>query len=123
MAEDLSKKRPAELREHALSPELGYDTIDAIDEMVRRFEEVDNCICWGVDCVHQAKELDKSYSEHQQLRARLDGREAVLLECVNRLGQYVGMCRCPGKACVEACDECDKTQAIINGVRSLLARK
>jgi hypothetical protein len=30
--------------------------------MERRLEEVDNVICWGVDCVHQAKELDKSYS-------------------------------------------------------------
>jgi hypothetical protein len=61
---DLSKKHPAELREYALSPETSADAIAALDEMVRRLEAVDNCICCGVDCVHQAKELDKSYDEY-----------------------------------------------------------
>jgi hypothetical protein len=34
-------------------------------EAVRRLKDVDNVICWGVECVHQAKELDKSYADYR----------------------------------------------------------
>jgi hypothetical protein len=81
---DLSKKRPAELREYALSPETSVDAIEAMDEMVRRLEAVDNCICWGVDCVHQAKELDKSYAEYTLLKkaqALLPGLKLQFCSC------------------------------------------
>jgi hypothetical protein len=45
---------------------------------------------------------------------------AALEVTVERLGQYTGMCACPGVSCVESCGECDKTQALVNGVRALL---
>jgi hypothetical protein len=73
------------------------------------------------DAVRLLATLDAAYRDGREAEDCLRGREAVLRECLNRLGQYIGMCRCPGKACVEACDECDKTQAIINGAHSLLA--
>ena len=41
-------------------------------EAVRRLKDVDTCqkafldvICWGMECVHQAKELDKSYADYR----------------------------------------------------------
>jgi hypothetical protein len=67
MADNVDKLRPdalaKELREWLLDCcALDNRSKVIIDEMERRLLEVDNCVCWGVDCVHQAKELDKSYS-------------------------------------------------------------
>ena len=55
--------RPAELAKELRSYVAGenHTYVAIVDEMQRRLEEVDDCICWGVDCVHQAKELDRSY--------------------------------------------------------------
>lgn len=85
MSEDFTKMRPEELHKAILeffTPEPRARAM--LDEMERRLKEVDDCICWGVDCVHQAKELDKSYEEY---REREQLRE-VLLEALDALDQW-----------------------------------
>jgi len=68
--------RPAELCDELRAYVAGENPtyVKVIDEMQRRLEEVDDCICWGVDCVHQAKELDKSYGAY----AAAERAQAVL---------------------------------------------
>jgi hypothetical protein len=69
--QDITKMRPEELAKRLHEYVTGYDDrsmpaliLPVVDEMERRLKEVDDCICWGVGCVHQAKELDKSYSRY-----------------------------------------------------------
>jgi hypothetical protein len=47
------------------------EALEARDELIRRCLKVDDTICWNVHCAHQAEALDKSYTEHCELRAEL----------------------------------------------------
>jgi hypothetical protein len=89
MTQDVAKMRPGELARElydlvALTPkpaDTALRMLSLIKEMRRRLEEVDDCICWGVDCVHQAKELDKSYHNYalgEQAREVLEDLCAAL---------------------------------------------
>lgn len=75
--EDLQKLRPETLakglRDYIDVADGGDpDAVELVDEMERRLKEVENCICWGVDCVHQAKSLDKSYEAYTALQSYED---------------------------------------------------
>lgn len=79
---DLSKMHTAQLAKKvrqyitaglSLNESLG-EAVAHVDEMERRLEEADSCICWGVDCVHQAKELDKSYDAYCKEHTDRDDR-------------------------------------------------
>jgi hypothetical protein len=89
MASNVEKMQPEELAKElydlvALTPrpaDSAMRMLSLIKEMLRRLEEVDNCICWGVDCVHQAKELDKScrkYALGESTRELLEALCAAL---------------------------------------------
>jgi hypothetical protein len=67
MVEDLTRLHTDQLMGRmidAISPPRQATDLAVVMEAVRRLKMVDGCICWGVDCVHQAKELDKSYAEY-----------------------------------------------------------
>ena len=50
----------------------------------------------------------------------VEGMRDLLSQARIRLDQYVGMCRCPGEACVSACGECDATQDLVNRIREFM---
>jgi hypothetical protein len=37
-----------------------------------------------------------------------------------RLDQHIGMCACPGEACVSSCRECNTTQDLVNHIRAFM---
>jgi hypothetical protein len=55
-----------------------------------------------------------------QRDSRIRQLETELERTVDRLKWYVNVCRCPGEACVSACADCNKTQAIVNNARQAL---
>jgi hypothetical protein len=46
-----------------------------VELLEKQLAESDNVICWGVNCVHEARALDKSYSEHVELTKARDTAE------------------------------------------------
>jgi hypothetical protein len=70
MSEDVKTMRSDFLAEElrlwmiSIGVTKGYRVLALLDEMERRLQEVENCICWGIDCVHDAKVLDTSYSHY-----------------------------------------------------------
>jgi hypothetical protein len=83
MTEDVTKM-PSEDLADEVRAYLDKDRKDphpALNEMVRRLnvmarclKDIENAICWSVDCVHKAKELDKSYN----LQCALERAQKVL---------------------------------------------
>jgi len=65
--------------------------------------------------------LDRAIVRAEAAERERDALKVVLVQAVLRLGQYTGMCRCPGMTCVEACNECDKTQGLVNRGHAALA--
>jgi hypothetical protein len=47
----------------------------------------------------------------------------LLNEARIRLDQHIGMCACPGEACVLACRECNTTQDLVNRIRAFMQRR
>ncbi len=52
-----------------------------------------------------------------------DSLRDLLLRARVRLDQYIGMCKCPGEACVSACRECNTTQELVNIIRAFMQRR
>jgi hypothetical protein len=48
---------------------------------------------------------------------------ALLSEARIRLDHHLGMCACPGEACVSTCRECNTTQDLINRIRTFMRGK
>lgn len=44
----------------------------------------------------------------------------LLSEAHIRLDQHIGMCACPGEACVSACRECNTTQDLVNRIHAFM---
>ncbi len=49
-----------------------------VELLEKQLAEVDNVVCWGVNCVHEARALDKSYDNHVQLTKARDAAEERL---------------------------------------------
>lgn len=72
-----------------------------VDYIVQRLLDSDNAICWGVDCAHVARYMDKSYEEYCQeasksgellyrLHYAVNSKDAELIhEAMNEAAQYI----------------------------------
>jgi hypothetical protein len=58
---------------------------EAIPRLLADLEEADNVVCWGVDCVHEARALDKSYENHVAIEKARDAERARADEAERKL--------------------------------------
>lgn len=72
-----------------------------VDYIVQRLLDSDNAICWGVDCAHVARYMDKSFGQyfkessqsykvlHHLVQVLIHGDEAQRLEAMNDAIRYL----------------------------------
>jgi hypothetical protein len=63
---------------------------------------------------------DQFAESRRQSDDRVERLRELLSEARIRLDQHIGMCACPGMACVEACSECHTTQDLVNRIRAFM---
>ena len=56
----------------------------------------------------------------RDMQSQRDEALTMLSEARIRLDQHLGMCACPGEACVSACSVCNTTQDLVNRIRAFM---
>jgi hypothetical protein len=70
-------------------------------------------------CPEHAYEAGRRHERTCYVEER-DRLRDLLSQARIRLDQHIGMCACPGEACVSACRECNTTQDLVNRIRAFM---